>query len=98
MQTDQLIPAKAFCASHQIELSFIRLLHESGLIEITIIEENPFVHPEQLEQLEKIVRLYYEMGINVEGIETIAHLLQYISSLQQENVFLKNKVKFYEGG
>jgi hypothetical protein len=97
MTTDQLIPAKDFCASHHIELSFIQLLHESGLIEVTIIEENTFVHIEQLEQLEKIIRLY-EMDINIEGIETITHLLQRINSMQHKITELKNRLRLYEAG
>lgn len=96
MQTDQLIPIEVFCTSHQIELSFIRSLHESGLIRITIVEENSFVDTAQLEQLEKIVRLYFEMDINVEGIETIIHLLQKISTMQQQITVLKNRLSLYE--
>ena len=97
MQTDLPIPAKAFCASHNIELSFIQSLQQSGLIEILIIKEDFFVPADQLEQLEKIVRLYYEMDINVEGIETITHLLQRISFMQQEMTALKNRLQLYEG-
>lgn len=97
MQTD-LIPAKAFCASHAIEQSFIQTLYESGLIEITFIEEDPFVPAAQLEQLERMVRLYFEMDINVEGIETIVHLLHSIRSMQQEMNVLKNKLRLYESG
>jgi hypothetical protein len=96
MTTDQLIPAKAFCASHQIELSFIQSLHESGLIEITIIEQDSFVHTDQLEQLEKIIRWHYDMDINIEGIETITHLLEQMNSMQHEIAGLKNKLHLYE--
>ena len=97
MQTD-LIPAKAFCASHAIEQSFIQTLYESGLIEITFIEEDPFVPAAQLEQLERMVRMYFELDINVEGIETIVHLLHSIHSMQQEMNVLKNKLRLYESG
>ena len=96
MQTDQLISTNVFCASHHIENSFIRILHDSGLISITIIEENSFVHVEQLEQLERIVRLYHEMDINVEGIETITYLLQSINDMKQEITVLKNRLRLYE--
>lgn len=98
MQSDQLIQTKVFCESHHIELSFIRQLHESGLIEVTVIKENSFVHLEQLEHLERIVRLYYEMDINVEGIETITHLLKRMNSMQQEITALKNKLQMFEAG
>ncbi len=95
MQTE-LIPAKVFCASHAIEQSFIQTLYESGLIDITFIEEDPFVPAAQLEQLERIVRMYFEMDINVEGIETIIHLLHSMHSMQQEMNVLKNRLRLYE--
>ena len=81
MHTEQLIPVNVFCNSHQIELSFIQTLHQSGLIEVTVTGEQSYIPIEQLERLEKMVRLYYEMDINVEGIETITHLLQQIQQL-----------------
>lgn len=96
MQTNQLIPAQAFCVSHHIELSFIHSLQQSGLIDITIIEEDAFVHTVQLERLEKIVRLFYDLDINIEGIETITHLLQRINTMQQEVTALKNRLSLYE--
>lgn len=96
MKTAEVIATKVFCESHQIELSFIQSLHESGLIEIIMMEESTFVPADQLEQLEKIVRLYFEMGINVEGIETIANLLQRITDMQKEITVLKNRLRLYE--
>ena len=46
--------------------------------------------------LEKFIRLYYELDINLEGIETITHLLQRINSLQDEIIILKNRLRLYE--
>ncbi len=96
MQKDKLIPVKAFCASHKIKFSFVKSIHQAGLIEITMKEKESFIYTDQLEQLEKIVRLYHELDINVEGIETITHLLQRINLLQQEIEFLKNKLRVFE--
>jgi hypothetical protein len=98
MKTEQVIPADEFCASHHIEISFIRSLQETGLIEMTVTEDAKFIRTEQLNQLEKIVRLYYEMDINLEGIETITHLLQRINNMQHEITALKNKLRLYEAG
>ena len=96
METIDLIPANLFCIHHGIELSFIQSLKESGLIEITIIEEKVFVPINQLPQLEKLVRLYYEMDINLEGIETITYLLQRLNDLHQQVVLLSNRLSMYE--
>ena len=96
MQTEEMIPASEFCIHHDIELSFINSLQESGLLEITTIEEKIFVPVSQLKDLEKLVRLYYEMDINLEGIETITYLLQRMNNMQQQIVLLSNRLRVYE--
>ncbi|MDP3003367.1 MAG: chaperone modulator CbpM [Bacteroidales bacterium] len=96
MQTDYLIEVNEFCANHNIEISFISSLQQTGLIEITTINETGFIDSNQLQQLEKIVRFYYELDINLEGIETITHLLQRVNSLQDEIIALRNRLRLYE--
>jgi hypothetical protein len=96
MNKGNMIPANEFCASHNIEIAFINSLQDAGLIEVTIINETEYIHESQLNELEKIVRLYYELDINLEGIETVTHLLQRINDMQDEIMFLKNRLRLYE--
>ena len=96
MQTENLIAIDAFCANYNIEISFISSLQQIGLIEITTIKETEFINASQLRHLEKIVHLYYELDINIEGIETITHLLHRINSMQDEIIALKNRLRLYE--
>ena len=96
MQSEYLIAVEEFCACHDIEISFINSLQQTGLIEITTIKEAGFIDPNQLLQLEKIVHLYYELDINLEGIETINYLLKRLSSMQDEIIALRNKLRIYE--
>jgi len=96
MQTGEMITVDEFCIHHNIESSFIYSLKESGLIEIEIIEEKIMIPYEQLSSLERIVRLYYELGINLEGLETISYLLQRMNEMQQEIVRLNNRLRAYE--
>lgn len=96
-QTDDLIAVNKFCDNHKIESSFINLLQQNGLIEMCIVESKYFIEKEQLPQLEKFVRFYYELNINLEGIETISYLLQRIENLQSEIIALKNRLRLYEG-
>ena len=93
MPTKNLIALDAVCTNHNIEISFISSLQQTGLIEITTIEETKFIDTDQLHQLEKLIRLYYELDINLEGIEVILHLLQRINSLQDEIVTLNNRLR-----
>jgi hypothetical protein len=96
MDMKNLITANEFCANHHIELSFINSLQEAGLIEITTIEETGFIHASHLQELEKMVRLYYDLDINLEGIETITYLLDRINEMQDEITALKNRLRLYD--
>jgi len=96
METEYLITLHEFCAHHNIEISFINSLQQTGLIEITTVEETGFIDSDQLQQLERFVRLFFELDINIEGIETITHLLRKINSLQDEIKVLNNRLRFYE--
>jgi hypothetical protein len=91
-----LIPAVEFCASHNIEVSFIRSLQQTGLIEISSVEETIYIHESQLQDLERIIHLYFELDINLEGIETINHLLRRINYMQDEITSLRNRLSLYE--
>jgi hypothetical protein len=96
MPTQELISVKDFCFSHSLEISFINALHDYGLIEIIVINQFAFIDLNQLPVLEKIIRLHYELEINLPGIETIQHLLQRVSHMQEEITTLKNKLRRYE--
>ncbi|MFO7575721.1 MAG: chaperone modulator CbpM [Bacteroidales bacterium] len=93
---DDLIAVNEFCVNYNIEISFLNLLKQNGLVEICTIESKYFIEKEQLPQLEKFVRFYYDLDINLEGIETITYLLQRIETLQNEIIRLKNRLRFYE--
>ena len=96
MKTDHLIPLDVFCISHDIEISFISSLHEAGLIEVTTIEEAGFLNSEQLQQLEKYIRFYYELNINLEGIDAIKNLLNRVNTMHDEITALRNRLRLYE--
>jgi len=96
MNIKNLIPANEFCFHHNIAISFISSLHENGLIKITTIEETSYIHKNQLPDLERIIRLSGELDINIEGIETIIHLLKRIHELQNEITILKNRLDMFE--
>jgi len=94
MQTDMII-LDEFCASHEVEISFIRSLEDHGLIETIVVNETVCVPVNELSKLEQIIRLR-ELNINPEGIDTIIHLLLRIEKLQNELTILRNKISFYE--
>lgn len=96
MQTDHLISLDVFCTSNDIEIAFISSLREAGLIEVTTIEETGFLNSEQLLQLERYIRFYYELNINLEGIDAIKHLLHRVNTMHDEITTLQNRLRLYE--
>lgn len=96
MEREEMILAKDFCLHHNMELSFIDELNNSGLLEITRLDESIYISASQLKQLELIRCLKQDMDINVEGIETITYLLGRIQELKQQIVALNNRLAFYE--
>lgn len=96
VQTENLIAVNEFCINHNVTVSFMRSLHKTGLIEITTIKKTGFINVSQLQRLEKIVLFFYELDINLEGIETITYMLQRINAMQDEITALKNRLRIYE--
>ena len=96
MEKENLVPVDDICRHYHVEVPFINSLQEYELIEITNIEETAFIHPEQLQRLEKLVRLHYDLDVNLEGLDVINHLLQRIETMQHEMRALKNRLGMFE--
>lgn len=96
MERSDMIVLDEFCASHHVEISFVRSLEEHGLIETIIINETQCVSGNELSKLEQLIRLHQELNINTEGIDAISILLKRIENMQNEITELRNKLNFYE--
>ena len=80
---------------YEVEESFIESLQEVGLIQVIDQDEDRFVAYDDLSDLEQFIRWYYEMDINVEGIDALRHMLQRVRSLQSEIAQLRHELQFY---
>lgn len=96
METRDLILIEQFCMHHNIEFSFINSLHEFGLIEVIELNETKYLVNDQLKDVEKMMRLHYELDINMEGIDAISNLLKQINTLQRELISTQNKLRLFE--
>ncbi|HBK31681.1 MAG TPA: hypothetical protein DDZ96_03110 [Porphyromonadaceae bacterium] len=81
---------------YEVEETFIDSLQESGLIDIVDQDNDRFIEYDDLSELEQFIRWYYEMDINVEGIEALHHMLARVRSLQSELNELRNELQFYK--
>jgi len=93
----KLIAITTICSRYEIEHSFIDALHHTDLIELNIIEQERFIHEDQLRDLEKMIRLHHELNLNIEGIDIVFNLLEKEKMLREEITVLKNRLQRYEG-
>ncbi|MDQ3278460.1 MAG: chaperone modulator CbpM [Bacteroidota bacterium] len=96
MEEKQYFSAHQFCRNHQIEIAFLYSLHANGLITMEETADDLLLSTESLNTLEKMVRLHYNLHINVEGIDAIYHLLNKVEHLQQEVASLRTRLRLYE--
>ena len=87
MQTELIIVSE-YCHKCHIEPSFIELLEEGGLINVhTEGSEHPDV--------ERYSRMYYDLSINMEGIDAIHHLLERMEEMKREMDSLRKQLTLY---
>lgn len=91
MQTDLIIVSE-YCDKCHIDPSFILMLEEDGLIEVQEMNEQKYLLVSQLTELEKYTRMYYDLSINIAGIDAIHHLLDRVQTMQREIRLLRNQL------
>ncbi len=97
MSVQNLILIETLCPHYEIEISFFEDLSNHGLITIETIEERQFIHQDDISELEKMIRLYFELNVNLEGIDIVLNLLQKEKEMKEELNMLRNRLKLYEG-
>ncbi|MEO6133251.1 MAG: chaperone modulator CbpM [Saprospiraceae bacterium] len=96
MATKNIISVDQFCKHYGIDTLFVHALMDHGLTEITVVEDTHYIPGNKIKDLERMIRLHYDLDINLEGIEAISHLLDRVDILQRELSVFRNKLMFYE--
>jgi chaperone modulatory protein CbpM len=96
MPTATLISAHEFLAYHQLDVSFVITLEEQGVLETTTIGPVPYLHPDQLGPIERLIRLHRELAVHVDDLDIVAHLLERLERVQEQVSELQNRLAFYE--
>ncbi|MCI1648894.1 MAG: chaperone modulator CbpM [Bacteroides sp.] len=93
---DELIIISDYCRKCNIEPSFIDLLEEGGLIDVFSEGGERCLSYSQLPDLEQYSRMYYDLSINIEGIDAIHHLLGRMDEMQREICELRNQLRLFQ--
>jgi hypothetical protein len=96
MNTKDLIPISRFCKIYEIEFSFINSLNDFGLIELVYIDKDEFIELEKIREVERIIRLHNDLGVNFEGIDIITNLMRKINALQNKLHTIENQLDIYK--
>ena len=96
MSEAEIIPLEMFCSYYQVEQTFLETLESHGLITISYRENQRFIPIEEITELEKYTRMYYEVNINVPGIDALNNMLEKIKELQREAETLRARLRIYE--
>ncbi len=96
MKNDNWILLQTLSSHYQVELSFFTNLSDLGLLEIEIMEQSPYIHENQMHNLERMIRLHHELEVNPEGIDVVFNLLQKIEKLQNDLKATQNRLRLYE--
>lgn len=96
MITDTHIPIDVLCEHYQVEAAFFFGLGEVGLIEVEKEEQTHYIHEDQMNALEKMIRMHHDLNINIEGIDVVFNLLRKIEVLQDELHQTQSRLRLYE--
>ena len=80
MQNEWIVISE-YCDKCHIEPTFIDMLCESGLIDVEQEGGERYLPFSELPDVERYSRMYYDLSINMEGIDAIHHLLARICLL-----------------
>ncbi len=89
----ELIIIEEYCIQSEIEPDFIIQLENEGLIEIYIVDDKRYIDSSQLRDIEQYARWYYDLSINIEGIDVIRNLLSRMTEMQEEISRLREYTK-----
>jgi len=77
---------------YNIEITFFDELVEYGLLSIQTENETRYLMYEDLPVFEKFTNWYYDLEINLPGLEVIHDMLRKMDDLKQKNRELMNKL------
>lgn len=96
MAKEKYIRISDFCRGHALEESFLQYLQEFELIQILEVEQESVIPHQDLDRLERLVRLHQDLEISPHGLLAVDHLLQRMSELQEEILELRRRLNRWE--
>ncbi len=96
MANENYILVRQYCERTHISDSFINALNDYGLIHYKQIETEVYILDDEIPQIERFDRLYNDLGINLEGIDALNHMLRRLRNMESEMNTLRKRLRIYE--
>ena len=93
---NELIIVSEYCDKCHIEPEYIGMLQEGGLIDVLTQDGTQYLTIDELPDVERYSRLYYDLDINMEGIDAIRHLLERMGEMQREIEYLRSRLRLFD--
>ncbi|MBP2616406.1 chaperone modulator CbpM [Chryseobacterium jejuense] len=77
---------------YNIEITFFDELVDYGLLTIHVEDDIHYLMYEDLPDLEKFANWYYDLEVNLPGLEVIHNMLKKLEALKRRNRELMNKL------
>jgi|SRR6476660_4697879 MerR family transcriptional regulator/heat shock protein HspR len=72
------------CVRLSIDDTLLREVCDEGLVEITVVDNDRVISPEDAERLRLITVLVRDMDVNLAGVEVILHLREDLRARQRQ--------------
>lgn len=96
MEAKNIITVDSFCSYYKVPRAFVQSLKEFDLIEVISKDDVECIKVTHLRIVEKMIRLHYELNINMEGLDVVNNLLHQLHDLREEVGMLKTRLRLYE--
>ena len=96
MEKENYILVRHYCERTHISNTFIEGLSEYGLIHCKRIKAEVYISDEEIPEIERFDRLHHDLGINLEGLDALNHMLRRIRNMENEMNILKRRLQLYE--
>ena len=90
------IEIEEFCTHHGIQVTLVREFADFGLVHLEEQEKKALVPADEIEKLERMIRLHSELGINKEGLEIILNMRDQLLNLNSELETIRYRLRQLE--
>ncbi|MBD0832762.1 chaperone modulator CbpM [Aestuariibaculum sediminum] len=96
MKETVLISIQDIMEHHSLDVDFIDAIENYQLVTFVVQKSSKYIREDDMPRLEQIIRLHYDLEINMAGIEVIKHMLDKMEGLHDTIRKLQNKLNRYE--